>query len=160
MKFIYDIPLRKQPATQELESGKEWAIMLPFGFVRDNGEFLFVPPSGLGDDATILETLAWTTDYGSIPKAVQSIFSPMRYGGAYLLHDWLYASEKFSREECDHVLLEALEAQGAGWWARHTIHKAVRAGAWVAWNKHNKKRVTYLKAWGELCRATTPTIAI
>ena len=148
MGFDFDIPERKQPLTQELASGEEWALLLPFSFTRPNGKRINVPPAGL-DAVTAITKPVWTTDYGSIPKAFQNIFSPMKYGAAYLLHDWLYASEGESRSECDWILLEALQAQGANWFTRNTIYSAVRAGGWAVWRKHDKKEVQRLREWAK-----------
>lgn len=151
-RFIYDIPERQQPATQELADGESWIVERPFWFIRENGEVLFVPPSGLNESATLRDPV-WTTDYGSIPRLFQNIFSPVRYGGAYLLHDWLYASENRPRIECDQILLEALKAQGANWLTRQTIYRAVRLGGGVVWSEHRQWKVQDLKEWGQQCRA-------
>ena len=151
-RFIYDIPERKQPATQQLRDGLTWIVELPFWFLRANGELLFVPPSGIGTDADIIKNPAWTTDYGSIPKIFQNIFSPMKYGGSFLLHDWLYCSEGKSREEADQILYEALQAQGANWLTRQTIYRAVRLGGGLVWAKHRRKDTERLRSWAQYCR--------
>ena len=150
MPFIYDIPERKQPATQELESGEEWVLMKGFHFILPNGHDIFVPPSGIGTEAHVLTAPVWTTDYGSIPRAFQNLFSPTKYGGAYLLHDWLYAAEVFTRSNCDWILLQALQEQGANWFTRNTIYSAVRAGGWAVWRKHNSDTVKTLKEYAKL----------
>ena len=147
MPFIYDIPERKKPATQELESGEEWVLEVGFWFVRPCGEKIYVPPSGPGTLAQMLVSPVWTTDYGSIPRLFQNIFSPTKYGGAYLLHDWLYACEKFPRNQCDWILLEALQAESANWLTRNTIYSAVRAGGWAVWSKHDPNAVAALRAY-------------
>jgi hypothetical protein len=152
-RFIYDIPERQQPATQELKDGVSWVILHPFWFVRPTGEVIFVPPSGYFE-STAISIPAWVSDGGSIPKIFQNIFSPVKYLGSYLLHDWLYASESKSRGEADYILLEALKAQGANWLTRQTIYRAVRAGGWVVWNKHKKSKVESLRSWGKECRSS------
>lgn len=155
MKFVFDIPERKQPLTQELMDGETWVVLRPFWFIRNNGELLTVPPSGPDDVQAIVKPI-WTTDYGSIPQLFQNIFSPVKYGAAYLLHDWLYASEQFSRSECDAILLEALKAQGANWFTRRTIYSAVRAGGWAVWSKHDQDAVDALKAYWQAAHQLYP----
>jgi hypothetical protein len=97
----------------------------------------------------MLVSAIWTTDYGSIPGAFQNVLSPVKYGGPYLLHDWLYASESFDRNVCDWILLEALQECGAHWLKRNTIYSAVRAGGWNVWRKHDKNTVKMLREWAK-----------
>ena len=153
MKFVFDIPERQQPLTQEMADGESWALLRPFWAIRDNGQVLFVPPSGPDDILSITRPI-WTTDYGSIPQVFQNIFSPVKYGAAYLLHDWLYVSEQFSRAECDLILLEALKAQGANWFTRQAVYRSVRAGGWAVWNRHDPAKVAALKAYWQAAHAT------
>jgi hypothetical protein len=64
-----------------------------------------------------------------------------------VLHDWLYASEKFSRSKCDWILLEALQELGAWWLTRNTIYSHVRAYGWAVWSNHDKARTKMLRLY-------------
>jgi len=77
-KFIYDIPARKMPDTQELVNGVDRVLKRGFAFQRPDGRIIYIPPSSLGDETQMLTKPDWTTDYGSIPKPCQNIFSPTR----------------------------------------------------------------------------------
>lgn len=147
MPFYYDIPQRKQPATQELESGDEWVLMRPFIYERPNGDRIYVPAGGIGSEQDILNLPIWTTDYGSIPRPFRNLFSPVKFGGPYILHDWLYASEAVPRKVADWILLEALQESGANWITRNTIYSAVRAGGWLVWARHDVRTVCALREY-------------
>jgi len=55
------------------------------------------------------------TDFGTIPRILRPIFSPTDHL-AYVLHDYIYEKEpdgshRFTREECDLILVQALIAE-------------------------------------------------
>ena len=136
------------PATHEQKDGDTWLLTRPFLYVRPNGEKIFVPPSGLGGLEDMEKQPVWTTDYGSIPMAFQNLFrKDGAYAPAYVLHDWLYASEKYDRATCDWILLEALQELGAWWLTRNTVYSAVRCGGGMVWAGHDQKAVAALKAY-------------
>jgi len=93
----------------------------------------------------ILVPILTKTDFGSIPKFLQNIFS--KDGSAlyaYVLHDYLYQTGMFTRAECDLILEEAMWSLGVSWWRRKSVKFGLRVGGWKAWNEHraenNKKR--------------------
>ena len=45
-----------------------------------------------------------------------------------VLHDWLYTTKPFSREECDKAFLCAMEAEGLNWVTRQAMYRGVRLG--------------------------------
>lgn len=96
------------------------------------------------------------TDFASIPKALQSIFSPVdpRYIRAAVIHDYAYRfrgifprrgggfvrlEPLYTRVASDVFFLRSMEAEGAGWVVRHTIYRGVRIGGWVPWNKYRRQ---------------------
>lgn len=82
----------------------------------------------------------FVTDLGSIPKIFQNIISPEGQPlRAYLGHDYLYATQKFTRYESDNCLLRMMEALDVGLIERWTIYLGVRAGGWNSWNEDMKK---------------------
>jgi|GEM_PF-1771567 len=84
----------------------------------------------------------FTTDGGSIPQLFQNVITPLGiYLLAFLVHDALYASEAVSRAEADWILLELLQALGAGWWRRNEIWSAVRIGGGFVWKQHTTESI-------------------
>lgn len=97
------------------------------------------------------------TDYASVPRVFWSIYPPDGdYRAAAVVHDWLYWNQSpiegghdsvppfgiplaITREQADTVFLEALTALGIPWLRRHVLHKAVRLGGWLPWNKRAKE---------------------
>ena len=80
------------------------------------------------------------TDLGSIPRIFWNIIPPL--GPAtlgYVIHDWLYSTQSFSRAQSDDCLLRLMGQFRVGWAARHTVYWALRACGWVAWNEDAKK---------------------
>lgn len=90
------------------------------------------------------------TDFASMPYVVRVMFrSP---GGKWdkpaVVHDCLYKTAFVSiddgsircieREEADRIFLEAMEVAGVNWFSRRLIHRGVRVGGKMAWNKHRK----------------------
>jgi hypothetical protein len=146
MPFYYTDKL-PMPATQQLD-GDCWILEQPFLYVRPNGDRIYVPASGIGNLEDMVAHPVWTTDYGSIPTVFQNLFKrDGDYGPAYLLHDWLYASEAFDRATCDWILLEALQELGAWWITRNTIYSAVRCGGGIVWANHKDSEVDALKKY-------------
>jgi len=89
----------------------------------------------------ILVPIGTVTDFGSIPKFLQSIFSKDGLAlYAYVLHDYLYRTGMFTRSECDMILEEAMKSLGVAWWRRKAVRGGLRIGGWVAWNKHRNKK--------------------
>ncbi len=87
------------------------------------------------------------TDYASVPRVFWAIYPPDgEYRAAAVIHDFLYWAQSYTeghppivREQADTVFLEALYACGVPWLRRHILHKSVRLGGWVAWNKRAKE---------------------
>ena len=80
------------------------------------------------------------TDLGSIPLFLQNIFpkdGKAMFG--YILHDYLYQTGLFSKNESDAILEEAMGVLGVAWWRRKCVRAGLFIGGWVAWNEHRKK---------------------
>lgn len=87
------------------------------------------------------------TDYNSVPQAFESWFPATQYLRAGLVHDYLYHAPRgpygangaildLTREQCDSVHRRILHLEGCRWSKRQAIWLALRAGGWVAWNRH------------------------
>lgn len=86
----------------------------------------------------------FVTDFASIPKMFWSIIgSPLsgEYATASLIHDALYASEAYSRAECDRLFLVQMEADNVAYWKRTLMYYAVRVGGYFVWKRHTKESI-------------------
>jgi len=91
------------------------------------------------DEYDLMIPAGTPTDGASIPRALWSIVgSPFtgKYTPAAVLHDWLYLTGIYSRKESDQILYKAMIASNVPLWKADIICTGVRAGGWVAWNKH------------------------
>ena len=115
-----------------LSDGVRWK--LERSFVYDIGE--------LGGSDNIVVPKDFKTDFGSVPKIFWNIVSPIgKAVGAYVLHDYLYATQERSRLVADAILLEALEVLKVNWFQRWLIYRGVRMGGMFAWKANAKKKV-------------------
>jgi hypothetical protein len=155
--FIYTKPFLKIPMLQALEGGEEFVLLEPFVWINTNGDRVIVPPSGLGDFDSIVQFPVWTTDEGSIPKLFQNIFEKAGPNTpSFIVHDWQYASENKTREECDNDLMNCLFETEDVSAKRHLIYDGVRLGGGVVWDEHDPVNVTLLKAYQKTFLSEVP----
>lgn len=87
----------------------------------------------------------FVTDFASVPRIVGAW---LLYGGkgkkAAVIHDWLYSSQRFTREIADAIFKEALEASGYAKWEVAGMYAGVRLGGWVAWRKDNAPQPAHI----------------
>ncbi len=86
-------------------------------------------------------------DFASVPRLLTNIFpkSGARYDRASCLHDWLYATKRFSRKISDQIFFEAMLSDRVPKWKAKLMYFGVRIGGWYAWEKHTKKDVEKMK---------------
>jgi len=114
-----------------LPDGINWKLMTAFTY--DVGE--------LGGSDSIVIPKGFVTDFGSVPRVLWSIVSPIgKCVGAYVLHDWLYFTQERSRFVSDAILLEAMEVLGVNRFQRWLVFRGVRLGGWVAWKQRRKEK--------------------
>jgi len=83
--------------------------------------------------------IGFKTDLGSIPRLLQGIFpKDGKAMFAYILHDYLYKTGKYTRSQCDAILEEAMEVLKVGYFTRKSVRFGLWTGGWVSWNKHRK----------------------
>jgi hypothetical protein len=83
---------------------------------------------------------AFITDGGSIPGFFQGFVNPYGKGfRAFVVHDHLYATQKFTRAQADDCLRRALRVCGENMLDSDTQFNAVRFGGEVAWKEDQKK---------------------
>jgi hypothetical protein len=109
--------------------GKKYVLLKEFTYIRDNGTVVTAPAG-------------FRTDGASIPRSVWPIvFAPMGPAApAGVLHDYMYMTSKFHREECDELFLEMLlHLRGIPRWKAFTMWKAV---VWFADKYYGKVCLT------------------
>ena len=87
-------------------------------------------------------------DGASIPRALWSVYgNPLsgKFRIAALVHDVLYASEKFPRELADAVFLDLMKQHEVGYVKRQTMYYAVRSAGWYVWKEHEESEVKKYK---------------
>lgn len=112
----------KKAAGQRVRShdNEYWILGEPLTFMVDTRVFQI--PKG------------FTTDGASIPEVGQLLTGwtrwdpPQRW--AAIIHDWLYCAD-VTKDYADHAFRAALLAEGANWWMRTVMYRAVR------WFGHN-----------------------
>lgn len=117
---------------------RKYTVMEAFTYKSDKyGEFTVLP--------------GFVTDGASVPRLFWAYASPFtgRHVAAVILHDALYAVHYRDRESCDEIMREALVDLGIRTTKSGLMHRSVRAGGWVAWEKaekHANEHERYL-AW-------------
>lgn len=99
--------------------GTNWRVMSEFDYHTD-----VALPEGKN---VIRITAPFETDFASIPRAFQNIYSPTgSYGRIAVIHDALYRTPGLAtKAQADDVFLEGMEALGTGWFSRHVIYTGV-----------------------------------
>jgi hypothetical protein len=119
-----------EPLHVTTEDGRTWTVHEEMDYE--------VGKMGSGERIVVPE--GTKTDFGSIPRMFWWGFSPIGLGTrAYVLHDYLYCVQIYSRAKSDKILLEALGVLGLNWVYRHTIYLAVRSGGWAPWRYRAKQ---------------------
>jgi len=113
--------------TQEIDDSIFEIVNHPFRYQSDLAGRIFTVPVG------------FFTDFASVPRLgiVYAMLGDRAHQPA-VVHDWLYYAAITTRALADDVLMEAMVLLGLPWFQRYPIWWGVRAGGWVAWNKHRK----------------------
>ena len=116
------------------EDGSKFTLDSDFEYIDEEKDLYVLIPAG------------FQTDFNSVPRPLWGYFPPWQYLEAGLVHDWLYkAPERFtsksfkpplSRQQVDDIHRRILDLKGCRWTKRQIIYAALRAGAWVAWNRY------------------------
>ena len=101
-----------------------WVLLQAFSYSTDAG-VVYTAPAGM------------KTDLASIPRPLWNIMPPFgRYTGAAVIHDFLYQTQPSTKEEADHILAEAMDANGVPHAERMAIYDGVKFGGQPAWDGH------------------------
>lgn len=83
------------------------------------------------------------TDFASIPKLFWNILPPFgSYGKSAIIHDFLYSEVsdglKFSRQESDHIFLQAMKVLKTPYLIRNSMWLGVRVFGWLFYKKRKQ----------------------
>jgi hypothetical protein len=115
---------------KEFADGQNWAITDPplRWEIGQSGVWIIVPSGFVHDKA-------------SIPPALQSLIHKNgTYTRAAVIHDWLYWSQRCTRDQADNLLVIAMKESNVGRWDRRAVYQGVRFGGQGAWNKNAQGR--------------------
>lgn len=116
------------------------------GYHRRLIEAVIYHVGGMESKDQIVVPAGFVWDGGSVPRLFWNLVDPWGSASkAYLLHDWLYATQERSRLVSDAILMEAMEVLNVALWKRKAIYLGVRMGGWLAWGQHRKELATIAK---------------
>lgn len=107
----------------------EWVVLAMLMYWAASGKVYPIPRGFITDLASIPRLLRWMFSINGLSREPA------------VLHDFLYSMQPVTRAQADALFLEALTACGVGIVQRNALYYGVRAGGWVAWNKHKKNGV-------------------
>lgn len=117
------MPFNPSYAIVKTHDGRNFTLQEPLVYVSKAGETIIVPPSA-------------ESDGGSIPRLLWRELPPFGdYWLATYLHDYLYRKTQRSKEECDNLLLEAMESLGVNIIVRNLIYDGVVVGGGPAFEE-------------------------
>jgi len=124
------MPFKEPDVLVRTLDGRHIWVAEPMTFVTRSGETIVVP-------------IGTTADGASIPQPLWIKLPPFGlYWRASILHDFLYRRTERPREECDALLLEAMESDGVPLETRMVIYEGVRAGGAGAFAADRRRLTT------------------
>jgi hypothetical protein len=120
-RFLTELVVRPYPSTAQCD-GRNWVLTQDLLYQSTVLGYSFAVPKG------------FITDFASVPAVFWAHLPPFgKYGVAAVAHDFLYWSQFCTREDADHVLLEAMTDAGVDSATRLLIYNAVRLGGQHGW---------------------------
>lgn len=108
--------------------GHHFIVVEPFSYTTRAGQMIIIPAGT-------------QTDGASTPHALWPTLPPFgKYWKAAILHDHLYRNEQRPREECDRLLLEAMESLGVDQVTGRIIYGGVVAGGQSSFDEDRKNQ--------------------
>ena len=124
---------------------KTWKTLWLVETVKPNyklAEDMFVTLSLTdGTEKLIRVKEGYECDLASIPSLLWSKWLPDSIELEAILHDILYQTEVFSREECDAVLEAAMVARDKPAAVTKMFGTAVRTFGWLVWREHTAESI-------------------
>ncbi len=115
-----------------LPDGALWQVArtLPYHLGTEGSRFRVVVPKGY---VTNFDSTPWAVRVLALLAFRKDVFGQGR--NAYVLHDYLYTAQLFTRHLSDAIFLEALGVLGVSWPVRTAMYAAVRLFGWGAWKR-------------------------
>lgn len=111
---------------------RNWQLEENFIYYTSAGEIFF-------QSIQVKVPNGFITNFASIPRVFWSILPPTgSYGKAAVIHDYLYATGKFSRWKADRVFREAMQILKVPNWKIFVIYWAVRLFGSLNYNRRKK----------------------
>lgn len=125
--------LAQQPiasiAVKQFNDGTHWIVIEPVVYRIGNTKLEIEVPRG------------FVTDFASIPYGITAFFLPTgQYSRAAVIHDYLYWTQRCSRDQADRIFLLAMIESDVPYRTRATIYRTVRAGGESSWIANQKER--------------------
>ncbi|MCI4568455.1 DUF1353 domain-containing protein [Lysobacter sp. CFH 32150] len=123
-----------EPASErEFADGNAWTLTEPMTWsIGSSGVLITVPENFVHDKASIPRAL-----WSFLPKNGQ-------YTRAAVIHDYLYWTQRCTREQADNLLVIAMKESDVGWFTRRAVFRGVRLGGESAWNANRTDRMNGL----------------
>lgn len=114
-----------------LDDGKRWRLEKPFTACLLIDGFL----------TSIVAPPEFITDFASIPRLVWPIVGPPwgEYGKPAVIHDYLYYSGQYPKEDADEIFLVLMGICKVKNWKKRVMYLAVYYGGGGAWNRHRER---------------------
>ena len=109
------LPLKVTP----LDDGINWQVLESFDFESIILDRIIIVPEG------------FITDFASIPRSLWTLVGGPtgKYTKASCLHDYCYRTVHFcTKDQADHVLLEAMQLSKVDWLTMKEVYDGVRVG--------------------------------
>ena len=109
---------------------RNFILLEPMGYViGDTNDFIIVPAG-------------FVTDLASIPQAFWSMgLTPQgQYSRAAIIHDYLYWSQKCTRDQADRLLVVAMKESQVGTFDQKVIYEGVHLGGQSAWEQNASEK--------------------
>lgn len=112
-------------AVRPFSDHHDWMLLEPLRYQVGNSTTLILVPKG------------FVTDYASIPQIFWWYLSPHgNYSEAATVHDFLYWSQKCTKQQADNILMIAMKESRVSWADRKAIYEAVHLLGQKAWESN------------------------
>jgi hypothetical protein len=111
-----------------------WIVLEPVVYVIGDTSDRIVVPAGFVTDLASIPRAFWGPPFYLTPAG--------QYGRAAIIHDYLYWSQKCSRDQADRLLIIAMKESNVGTFDEDVIYRGVQIGGLTAWinNADDMKR--------------------
>jgi hypothetical protein len=114
---------------KQFNDGTHWILVEPVVYRIGNTNYQIEVPKG------------FVTDFASVPYGFTALFLPTgQYSRAAVIHDYLYWTQKCSREQADRIFLLAMIESDVPYKTRTTIYRTVRTAGESSWTGNQKER--------------------